>query len=164
MRKSTNSESAAPAHPCARGISASLHVTFGDDVLPGRRPRTAGDFCFGESTQSHFAPRFSPHPKSWAGNLGFRLPQWVRRRHIHDADDGRTACSAPLSLLSLASPGLAIRGEPVQRDKGPLDLCLDPLHPSRPPPGGARCTGMYECRECRMHTSGLRLHSSSARP
>ncbi len=55
-----------------------------------------------------------------------------------DADGGRMACGASLSLLSLASPGLAIRGEPVQRDKGPLDLCLYPLHPSRPPLGGAR--------------------------
>jgi|GEM_PF-4819724 len=70
------------------------------------------------------------------------------------------ACGASLSPLLLASPGLAIRGEPVQRDKGPLDLCLYPLHPARPPHGAARCTGTYECRECRMHTSGLRLHSS----
>ncbi len=47
----------------------------------------------------------------------------------------RATCGTPLSLLSLASPGLAIRGEPVQRDKGSLDLCLDPLHPSRAPAG-----------------------------
>ncbi len=32
------------------------------------------------------------------------------------------------------------------------------------PYGAARCTGMYECRECRTHTSGLRLRLSSARP
>ncbi|GMQ90094.1 MAG: hypothetical protein BMS9Abin10_0441 [Gammaproteobacteria bacterium] len=42
----------------------------------------------------------------------------------------RLGC-ASLSVLSLGSPGLAVRGEPVQRDKGPPDLCLDPLHPFR---------------------------------
>ena len=45
------------------------------------------------------------------------------------------ACCAPLSVLSLASPELAVRGKPVQRDKGPLDLCLEPLHPYRAPSG-----------------------------
>jgi len=44
---------------------------------------------------------------------------------------GRAPCCASLSLLLLASPGLAIRGEPVQRGRGPLDLCRDPLHPFR---------------------------------
>ncbi|GEM_PF-5964545 len=50
------------------------------------------------------------------------------------------ACSAPLSLLSLASPGLAIRGEPVQRDKGPLDLCLLSASPL---PGLLKGRAMY---------------------
>jgi hypothetical protein len=43
------------------------------------------------------------------------------------------ACGAPLSLLSLASPGLAVHGKPVQRGEGSLDLRLYPLHPSRTP-------------------------------
>ncbi len=43
------------------------------------------------------------------------------------------ACSAPLSLLSLASPGLAVHGKPVQRGEGSLDLRLYPLHPSPAP-------------------------------
>ncbi len=48
---------------------------------------------------------------------------------------GRATCCASLSVLLLASPGLAVRGEPVQRGKGPPDLCLDPLHPYRAPAG-----------------------------
>jgi len=59
--------SAALAHPCARGISASLHVTFGDDALTGCRPRTAGDFCFGKSHQNHFSP--APSPVNPTGTL-----------------------------------------------------------------------------------------------
>ncbi|MFQ5757706.1 MAG: hypothetical protein ACE5H7_16630, partial [Acidiferrobacterales bacterium] len=48
---------------------------------------------------------------------------------------GRATCCASLSVLLLASPGLAVRGEPVQRGKGSLDLCLNPLHPFRAPSG-----------------------------
>ncbi len=57
--------------------------------------------------------------------------QGVQASHIPCAWPGRAACCASLSLLLLASPGLAVRGEPVQRDEGPLDLRLDPLHPFR---------------------------------
>ncbi len=32
--------SAAPAHPCAHGISASLHVSYADHVLTGPAPRS----------------------------------------------------------------------------------------------------------------------------
>ncbi len=44
------------------------------------------------------------------------------------------ACGAPLSLLSLASPGLALRGEPVQRDnpcatQSPLRCGTGPSRP-----------------------------------
>jgi hypothetical protein len=39
------------------------------------------------------------------------------------------ACCAPLSVLSLASPGLAVRGEPVRRGERSLDTRLFPAHP-----------------------------------
>ncbi len=50
------------------------------------------------------------------------------------------ASSAPQTVLSalpipssLESPGLAVRGKPVQRDEGPPDLHLSPLHPCTAP-------------------------------
>ncbi len=62
-------------------------IAFGD-LLTGRRPRTAGDFCSAKVTKT-ILPRGLRLASRAAGNLGFRLPQWVRRRHIHDGDDGR---------------------------------------------------------------------------
>ncbi len=50
------------------------------------------------------------------------------------------ACSAPLSLLSLARPGFAVRGKPVQRGEGSLDLRFDPFHPY---PAPLRGRAMY---------------------
>ncbi len=56
---------------------------------------------------------------------------------------GRTPCCASLSLLLLASPGLAVRGEPVQRGKGPLGLCLDPLRPFRARSGPTSLSSLH---------------------
>ncbi len=39
------------------------------------------------------------------------------------------ACCASLSVLSLASPVLAVRGKPVRRAKRPPDAWLFPAHP-----------------------------------
>ncbi len=54
----------------------------------------------------------------------------------------RPACGAPLSLLSLASPGLAVRGKPVRRGEGSLDLRLYPLHPYPAPSRGRASTSL----------------------
>ncbi len=166
--------SAAPALPCACGISASLHVSYADGLICGVSPPHHEVFRFGESTQSHFAPRltcrdalmpradgsaraaFAPtHENTYRGTSDFDclsgsvdgtsdLHGWRKCKGLSGTILAlcrrRTpACGAPLSLLSLASPGLAIRGEPVRRDKGPLDLYLYPLHP----PGPTRGSGMY---------------------
>ena len=84
-------------------------------------------------------------------------PQRVPRRDILVPAGGRATCSASLSLLLLASPGLAIRGEPVQRDKGSLDLCLDPLHPSRARYWPDDVQGCTNAAGAWMRRSGLRL-------
>ncbi len=68
--KTLFSVSAAPAHPCARGISASLHVTFGDDARPGRRPRTRVTFVSAKVTKAICAWGLRPQPQ--------RVPSWPR--------------------------------------------------------------------------------------
>ncbi len=45
----------------------------------------------------------------------------------------RTALSTLPIPGSRESPGLAVRGKPVQRDEGPPDLHLSPLHPCAAP-------------------------------
>ncbi len=52
----------------------------------------------------------------------------------------RATCGTPLSLLSLASPGLAVRGKPVRRDDSPPDfrqIAASPL------PAPLRGSAMY---------------------
>jgi hypothetical protein len=71
------------------------------------------------------------------------------------------ACGAPLSLLSLATPGRAVRGKPVQRGEGSLDLRLYPLHPYPAPsrdltsPSLIRCAGCTSAAGSWTNRSGL---------
>ncbi len=90
----------------------------------------AGDFCFGKSHQNHLRLRLRP-----SGSLIASVASAGPRRDSPCPCGGRATCSASLPLLSLASPGFALHGKPVQRGKGPLDLCLYPLHPPRAPSG-----------------------------
>ena len=140
------------------------------DVQGAQVPRVQGRTGAAKVTKTIFACAFTGKPDRFPHGLGrlsgslegaSDLHGWRKCKGIVGNNpclplrvDARLGC-VPLSLLSLASPGLAIRGEPAQQDKGPLDLCLDPLHPSRPLTVSARCTGTYKCRERRTHASGL---------
>ncbi len=108
----------------------------------------AGDFCFGKSHQNHLPlalRRLRRCPRGGAGLRRFSdgtsdLHGWRKCKGLSGTILAmcrieRATCSASLSLLSRASPGFAFRGKPVQRGKGPLDLCIYPLHPSRSPSG-----------------------------
>ncbi len=99
------------------------------DYISRVSSRQTRNFGFGQSSQSHL--RLRHRPQKPAGALRASSSQGVQASHIPCAWPGRAPCCASLSLLLLASPGLAVRGEPVRRDEGPLDLRLDPLHPFR---------------------------------
>ena len=92
---------------------------------------------------------------------GMQTDRWERSLPCPDVE--RVACCAPLSLLSLASPGLAIRGGPVQRGEGSLDLRHYPLHPSCAPSGldfvyaPRDVHGCANAASARMRKNGLGL-------
>ncbi len=83
--------------------------------------------------------------RSAGQSLRLRIPCFARktgaRRPWCARSPGRGFTGSPpiirLALGPAADAGLAVRGEPVQRVKRSLDLCLDPLHPSPAPYGPA---------------------------
>ncbi len=83
-------------------------------MLTGRRPRTTGDFRFGESHQSHFAPRSSPRTVFRCGEPRISLAS-VGPPTAHPCADGRTPGSLPGPLtepcFGCTHPRLDRRGE-----------------------------------------------------
>ncbi len=96
-------------------------IAFGD-LLPGRRPRTRVTFLSRQESTQRNAPLARRRLRR-CSRLGAGLSRCSEGTSLVPTGARATYC-APLSLLSLASPGLAVRGEPVQRDKRPLDLRL----------------------------------------
>ncbi len=107
---------------------------------PGAAPQTPGFPCLGAGLSRCSEGTADLHGrrkcKGLSGTILAMMPSGAR-----------AACCASLSLLSLASPGLAIRGEPVQRDNpcATQSLLRCGTGPSRPWLGrspGQQSTGL----------------------
>ena len=83
------------------------------------RQRSPKPSCRAVDVQGCAGAAFAPTHNYVSGNLRFRWPQWVRRRHIHDADDGRRGPYSARygAALRLHSSSARPRGEKFRADE-----------------------------------------------